>query len=78
MVWEKKHNDGILFDMVANNMTNFVSRKHIRFLSVRSNDAGEEWAVLQTDKGIAYLIEQHDMRKYRLKYLINNIKNNGS
>ena len=77
-MWEKKHKDGILFDMVADHMKDFTERKHIRFLSVRSNEDGEEWGVLQTDKGIAYLIEQHDMRKIRLNYLINKIKNDGS
>jgi len=77
MVWEKEHKEGKLFDMVADNMSVFVDRKHIRFISVRGNEAGEEWVILQTDMGSAYIIEKEDIRKYRLKYLINKLKTNG-
>jgi len=71
------HNDGKLYDMVCDNMSIFVERKNVRHLAIRTNDIGEEWGILQTTLGSAYIIEKYDMRKYRLKYLINKIKNNG-
>ena len=70
--------EGKLFDMVCNNMSVFVKRKDIRYLSIRTDALGEEWAVLLTNLGKSYLIYKHDIRKYRLKYLINKIKNNGN
>ena len=75
MVWEKDHKDGFLFDLVVDNMEVFVKREHVRNLSVRSNEAGEEWAVLQTNLGRSYIIERCDFRKWRLQYIINKIKN---
>ena len=72
------HKEGKLYDMICDNMVNFVERKHIRQIIVRSNDAGEQWAILQTDLGSAYIIEWCDLRKWRLEYLINKNENKGS
>lgn len=69
--------EGRLYDMVCDNMSVFVKRKNIRHLSIKTNDIGEEWGLLYTTLGSTYIIERYDMRKYRLTYLINKIKNYG-
>ena len=71
MALEKIHKDGLLFNMIDNHL----KEKHIKQLSARSDDTGDEWILIYTDLGTTYLIEKPELRRIRLNYLINKIKN---
>ena len=76
--WENDITEGKLFDMVVNNMVNFVDKKTVLYLSIRYGTNGSEWAILQCNSGKSYLVEKSDFRKWRLNYLINKINNNNN
>jgi len=78
MPTEYKHTDGELFDMICDHICPiFIERDQIREMSARTNDIGETWVLVYTNLGKTILVEEHQLRKYRLEYLINKLQNNG-
>lgn len=78
MINESKHTKGQLFDMICNDICpHYVKRKDIIHILARTNGIDGEWVIIHTTTGKMILIEENQLRKIRLKQLINKLKNNG-
>jgi len=76
---EQIHINGELFDMICDHICPiFVERKNITQMSARTNGIDGEWVLVYTTLGKTILIEENQLRKYRLENLINKLKTNGS
>lgn len=78
MVTEHIHKNGELFDMICDHICpTFIRRDEITQMLARANGIDGEWVLVYTKSGGTLLIEENDLRKYRLDQLINKIKTNG-
>jgi len=62
---------GKIFDMICDHICpTFIRKDQITQMSARTNGIDGEWVLVYTTLGKTILIEENELRKYRLEYLI--------
>lgn len=71
---EVTHTEGELFDMICDHMCpHFIRRDQIREMLFRTSAYNEEVVLVYTTIGKTLLIDENDLRKWRLELLINKL-----